>query len=106
MKKTTKLGWILAFDAYTRRLKNLGFRGQQYDEQLKKFFLSYGFSVGLDENERSLMSLQNAYHHDTHSAGHNRVNGILRLIDEWYRIFDVKATDKLYVAPEDRVRIW
>ena len=27
-------------------------------------------------------------------------------IDAWYEAFDVKPGDKLYVAPEDRVRIW
>ena len=29
-----------------------------------------------------------------------------RLFDDWYRLYDVKPTDKLYVAPEDRVKIW
>jgi predicted metalloendopeptidase len=96
----------LALEAYTRRLKARGFSGQQYDEQLKKFFLSYGFPVALSANERSLDALKDSYLNDSHSAGHNRVNGILRLIDEWYRVYDVKPTDKLYVAPENRVSIW
>ena len=30
----------------------------------------------------------------------------LRNVDAWYEAFDVKPGDKLYVAPEDRVRIW
>jgi putative endopeptidase len=30
----------------------------------------------------------------------------LRNVDAWYDAFGVKPGDKLYVAPEDRVRIW
>jgi len=43
---------------------------------------------------------------DPHSPPYYRVNGIVRNMDAWYQAFDVKPTDKLYVAPEDRVRIW
>ena len=35
-----------------------------------------------------------------------RVNGVARNTDYWYELFDVKPTDKLYLAPEERVRIW
>ena len=35
-----------------------------------------------------------------------RVNGPLLNIDAWYPAFDVKPGDRLYVAPEHRVRIW
>ena len=27
-------------------------------------------------------------------------------IDAWYQAFDVKSGDKLYLSPEQRVRIW
>jgi putative endopeptidase len=30
----------------------------------------------------------------------------LRNIDAWYKAFDIKPSDPLYIAPEDRVRIW
>lgn len=35
-----------------------------------------------------------------------RVNGIVMNTDDWYELFDIKPTDKLYVAPEKRVKIW
>lgn len=41
-----------------------------------------------------------------HSPAQYRVNGIVRNIDDWYRLFSVKPGDKLYLRPEDRVRIW
>jgi len=30
----------------------------------------------------------------------------VRNFDEWYEAFDVQPEDKLYLAPEDRIRIW
>ena len=41
-----------------------------------------------------------------HSPGQIRAFAPLRNQDEWYKAFDVKPGDKLYIAPEDRVRIW
>jgi putative endopeptidase len=43
---------------------------------------------------------------DPHSPAVYRVNGTVRNIDGWYTAFDVKPGDKLYVAPDQRVRIW
>ncbi|MGA0607954.1 M13 family metallopeptidase [Phenylobacterium sp. VNQ135] len=43
---------------------------------------------------------------DPHSPAYYRVNGTIRNIPGWYEAWDVKAGDKLYVAPEQRVRIW
>ena len=43
---------------------------------------------------------------DPHSPPHYRINGIVRNFDEWYKAFDVKPGEDLYLAPEDRVRIW
>jgi len=41
-----------------------------------------------------------------HSPPEARVNGVVHNIDAWYAAFGVKPDDKLYVAPEKRVRIW
>ena len=98
-------GLTLALGAYKRRLEKLGYSGQQFDEQLRKFWLSYAYYY-TDSFERDVNMLTWRHQFDTHSAAHNRVNGIARLFDYWYRLFDVKPTDKLYLAPEDRVRIW
>jgi putative endopeptidase len=43
---------------------------------------------------------------DPHSPRQFRVNGPVRNIDEWYGAFGVKPGEKLYVAPDARVRIW
>jgi putative endopeptidase len=41
-----------------------------------------------------------------HSPARFRVNGPLPNIDAWYVAFDVKPGDKMYLVPEERVRIW
>ncbi len=41
-----------------------------------------------------------------HSPAEFRVNGVVRNIDAWYEAFDVKPGDRLYLPPEQRVRIW
>ncbi len=41
-----------------------------------------------------------------HSPPEARVNGVVRNIDAWYAAWGVKPTDKLYVVPDQRVRIW
>jgi len=43
---------------------------------------------------------------DSHSPGMFRANGPLQNIDAFYKAFDVKQDDKMYVAPEDRIRVW
>jgi putative endopeptidase len=43
---------------------------------------------------------------DVHSPPKFRVNGSVRNMDVWYKAFGVKPGDKLYLKPEDRVRIW
>ena len=41
-----------------------------------------------------------------HSPPTARVNGVVRNIDDWYRVWNVTPGQALYTAPADRVRIW
>jgi putative endopeptidase len=43
---------------------------------------------------------------DPHAPGMYRANGAVRNVPEFYEAFDVSADDALYLAPEDRVKIW
>ena len=82
-----------------------GFQPEQTDEQIRKFFIAYT-RLWQIETERSLELLQFQYLTDVHAAAHVRINGMMRLQDDWYRLYDVQPTDKLYLAPEDRMKIW
>jgi len=43
---------------------------------------------------------------DPHSPAEFRTNGVVRNVDEFYQAFEVQPGDDLYLAPEERVRIW
>ena len=43
---------------------------------------------------------------DTHSPGKYRTIGAPVNMDAWYKAFNVKPGDKLYIAPEARIRLW
>jgi len=43
---------------------------------------------------------------DPHSPSEFRANGTVSNMPEFYEAFDVKPEDKMYVKPEDRVKIW
>ncbi len=42
---------------------------------------------------------------DGHAPGQYRALTV-RNLDAWYKAFDVKEGDKLYLAPEKRVKVW
>lgn len=43
---------------------------------------------------------------DPHSPGMNRAVQPLLNVDAFYEAFNIKEGDKMYISPEDRVRIW
>lgn len=96
-------GLRMAYDAYQESLGGEpapiidGLTGDQ------RFFLAYAASwKRLCRPETARIQLQT----DVHSPERYRVDGIVRNMDEWYEAFDVQPGDALYLAPEDRVRIW
>ena len=43
---------------------------------------------------------------DPHSPGQIRATQPLRNVDDFYKAFDIKKGDKMYIAPNERVKIW
>jgi putative endopeptidase len=43
---------------------------------------------------------------DPHSHSEARSNGVVRNFDAWYSAFNIQPGDAMYLAPEDRVKIW
>ena len=43
---------------------------------------------------------------DSHSPPEFRCNGVIRNLPEFYDVFDVKDQDKLWLPPDQRVKIW
>jgi endothelin-converting enzyme/putative endopeptidase len=69
----------------------------------QRFFIAYGYSW---ESKTREGALRERLLSDPHSPPAYRVNGIVRNFDPWYAAFAVKPGDKLYLPPEQRVRIW
>lgn len=67
-----------------------------------QFFIAFAQNWGEKQREAALRQQVMT---DSHSPGEYRADTV-RNIDAWYSAFDVKSGDKLYLAPEDRVRIW
>ena len=70
---------------------------------LQRFFLSYA-SIWRTKNRDELA--EQYLQIDPHSPAECRTNGIVRNVDLFYKAFDVKPGDAMWLAPEERVRIW
>ena len=69
----------------------------------QRFFLSWGTIWRTKMRDEALKNLIMT---DTHAPGMYRAYMPLKNIDAFYKAFDVKEGDKMYLKPEDRVRIW
>ena len=96
-------GLTVALEAYHLSLKGKpapvldGITGEQ------RFFLAWAQAWrNLIRDER----LRTQVMSDPHSPPKFRVNGVVRNMDAWYQAFDIQSSDKLYLPPDQRVRIW
>ncbi len=96
-------GLSMAYTAYHLSLKGKpapvigGLSGDQ------RFFLAFAQVWKSKYRDQALVSQIKS---DPHSPGMFRANGPVRNFDPWYAAFNVKPGDKLYLPPEQRVRIW
>nr|WP_315151489.1 M13 family metallopeptidase [uncultured Flavobacterium sp.] len=70
---------------------------------IQRVFLGWG-QVWAEKSREKALRQQIAT--DPHSPANFRVNGVVRNVPEFYEAFNVKPTDKLYLAPDKRVKIW
>lgn len=74
-------------------------------EARKEFFTSYGHlwaELATDE----VVKQEYVESFNSHSKAKTRVVALVALLDEFHETYDVKKTDGIYVAPEDRIKIW
>lgn len=95
-------GLAMAYHAYQLSLKGKeapvidGLTGDQ------RFFLAW---AQVWKEKRTEESMLNQLRAGTHAPGQSRALAP-RNHDAWYKAFDVQPGDALYLAPEERVRIW
>ena len=66
-------------------------------------FLSYGTiwrTLTRDD------ALKNQIKTDPHSPAMNRALQPLKNVDAFYKAFNIKETDSMYLSPDKRVKIW
>lgn len=99
-------GLTIAYDAYQMHVRTEndgkapvidGFSGEQ------RFFLAWA-QLWRDYTTPA-MQRQNLLT-DPHSPGEFRANGTVRNFGPWYTAFNVGEGDRMYLAPDKRVRIW
>jgi putative endopeptidase len=96
-------GVLVAHDAYKKSLGGEeapvidGLTGDQ------RFFLAYAQVWRAKAREDSL---RNQVATDPHSPARYRTIAPLRNVDAWYEAFGITPDDAMYIAPEDRARIW
>ena len=69
----------------------------------QRFFLSWGTIWRTKMRDEALKNLIMT---NTHSPGMYRAYMPLKNVDAFYKAFEVKEGDKMYLKPADRVRIW
>jgi endothelin-converting enzyme/putative endopeptidase len=95
-------GIAAAFDAYHASLKGSPAPLVDHLTGDQQFFIAFAQSWGTKIRDNALRQrvLTDPHAPDMYRAA------TVRNIDGWYAAFNVKPADKLYLAPDDRVRIW
>jgi len=96
-------GITIAYRAYKKSLNGQeapvidGLTGDQ------RFFLGF---AQIWRGKMRDEALRNQVATNPHSPGHFRAIGALKNMPQFYQAFEVKEGDKMYIAPENRVKIW
>lgn len=69
----------------------------------KKFFKSWAVSWRMIASPEITSQLSKS---DVHSSNKIRTNRTLANFEEFYKTFYIKEGDKMYIAPENRVKLW
>lgn len=94
-------GIMVAYTAFTK----FGNRTPVADgfTDTQRFFIAHAIAFTTNIRDDEALRLTKT---DEHSLGRWRVNGILPHIDAWYDAFGITDKDKMYIAPDTRVKIW
>lgn len=105
-ENTSDIGGVeIALDALERRVLSEGGsdHGSESFTPLQKFFLSMALYNA--ENQRE-QKLREQVLTDPHAPAKFRVNGVLKNVDRFYDAFQINPNDPMYLAPDERAKIW
>jgi len=95
-------GISAAYDGYRASLAGKPAPRQDGFSADQQFFIAFGQNWATKERDEAMRTQVMT---DPHSPGEYRA-ATVRNIDAWYAAFDVKPGEQLYLAPDQRVRIW
>lgn len=96
-------GLQVAFNAYKHATANKPLKTIDGLTPDQRFFIAYAGVWGQNITDQEI---RNCVKRDPHSLGEWRVNGALPHIDAWYKAFDVKKGDKMYLPENQRLELW
>ncbi len=96
-------GLAIAYDAFKKTKQGQGNAAIDGFTPDQRFFLSWAqvWRINVLPEQQAQLILT-----DPHAPGQYRCNGPLSNIDAWYQAFNVQPGDKLYKAPDQRIRVW
>ncbi len=96
-------GLELALQAYTTKLEQQGYYGDELVKQQKRFFQAYA-NIWRSKSfeQQNIQDLTT----DEHANEYARVLGSTMNCDRWYELYNVQWGDKYYLHPEKRTHIW
>lgn len=96
-------GLQVAFNAFKHATANKPLKTIDGLTPDQRFFIAY---VGVWGQNITEQEIRNRVKRDPHSLGEWRVNGALPHIDAWYKAFNVKKGDKMYLPENQRLELW
>ena len=96
-------GLQVAFNAFKHATANKPLKTIDGLTPDQRFFIAYAGVWGQNITDQEI---HNRVKRDPHSLGEWRVNGALPHIDAWYKAFNVKKGDKMYLPENQRLELW
>ena len=96
-------GLNIAFRAYENRMKQEPLKKIDGYTPAQRFFLAYARVWASNSTPESIANLVDS---DTHSPNELRVNAALPMIGPWYKAFNIKKSDKMYLPESQRALVW
>jgi putative endopeptidase len=96
-------GLSMAYDAFTKTKQFKEGKSIDGFTPAQRFFLSWAQvwrNNALPEMQAQLILT------DSHAPGMHRANGPIVNMEAWYQAFNIQPGDRMYKAPEQRIKIW
>mgnify|MGYP003536318426 FL=1 len=96
-------GLMVAYNALMKATANKPLKDKDGFTPAQRFFLAYAGVWGQNITEKEI---RNRVKRDPHALGEWRVNGALPHVDEFYKAWNIKKGDKMYLPESERLQLW